>query len=317
MNHENNMKKLILLGAGIFISLAPFVGTVYANTTATSSTASLIAQLQAQLQTLQVQISALIAAQTQVNQTQTGINNTARLLHSLRQGMSGDDVKALQALLASDASIYPEGIISGFFGKLTGQAVRRFQNKHGLLSVGNVGTSTISELNKLSEENGLKFEDSDHGRKLCSSVAPGHLIAPGWLRKNHTSENEQENLIPSCQTLPPGIINHDGGEGNSAFTVADTIPPIINNLIATSTTAVSAHIIWNTNEPAKSAVWYATSTPVSTSPHTSRQLLTALTLNHEVILGGLTPSTTYYYLAASADAAGNNATSTQSSFTTK
>lgn len=40
-----------------------------------------------------------------------------------------------------DAELYPEGIISGFFGSLTQKAVQRFQVKHGIVSSGTPGTT--------------------------------------------------------------------------------------------------------------------------------------------------------------------------------
>ena len=60
---------------------------------------------------------------------------------TLRYGMTSDDVKRLQELLASDPEIYPEGIISGWFGSLTKRAVQRFQAKHGIVSSGNEATT--------------------------------------------------------------------------------------------------------------------------------------------------------------------------------
>ncbi|MFH1534763.1 MAG: peptidoglycan-binding protein [Patescibacteria group bacterium] len=60
---------------------------------------------------------------------------------TLRYGMTSDDVKRLQELLASDSEIYPEGIVSGWFGSLTKRAVQRFQAKHGIVSSGNEATT--------------------------------------------------------------------------------------------------------------------------------------------------------------------------------
>ena len=42
----------------------------------------------------------------------------------------GSEVTKLQSILATDSSIYPEGIISGYFGSLTQKAVQRFQCKY-------------------------------------------------------------------------------------------------------------------------------------------------------------------------------------------
>ncbi|MFH1956696.1 MAG: peptidoglycan-binding domain-containing protein, partial [Patescibacteria group bacterium] len=60
-----------------------------------------------------------------------------------------DDVKRLQELLASDSEIYPEGIISGWFGQLTRKAVMAFQKKYGIEQVGIVGPQTRAKLNEI------------------------------------------------------------------------------------------------------------------------------------------------------------------------
>src|SRR3989338_4220714 len=61
-------------------------------------------------------------------------------------GGKGSDVSKLQALLAGGKSLYPEGIISGYFGSLTKAAVIRFQKKYGLPQVGRVGPMTRQKL---------------------------------------------------------------------------------------------------------------------------------------------------------------------------
>ena len=48
-------------------------------------------------------------------------------------GVRNNDVKSLQEFLAKDASLYPEGLITGYFGLLTKKAVQRFQCKHGII----------------------------------------------------------------------------------------------------------------------------------------------------------------------------------------
>ena len=68
--------------------------------------------------------------------------------------MEGDDVRRLQTFLAGDSAIYPEGKITGYYGALTVKAVRRFQEKYGLASVGRVGPQTLAKLNSLSSPAG-------------------------------------------------------------------------------------------------------------------------------------------------------------------
>jgi peptidoglycan hydrolase-like protein with peptidoglycan-binding domain len=75
------------------------------------------------------------------------ITSAATLTRQLQLGMSGADVSALQTFLAMDSSIYPSGIVTGYFGILTRNAVAAFQLKNGLPSVGRVGPSTLPVIN--------------------------------------------------------------------------------------------------------------------------------------------------------------------------
>ncbi|KKW23664.1 MAG: Epiglycanin [Candidatus Kaiserbacteria bacterium GW2011_GWA2_52_12] len=69
------------------------------------------------------------------------------LTHDLERGdtdaETAGEVSVLQAFLKSQgASIYPEGLITGTFGRLTERAVRRFQTAHSISSTGFVGPLT-------------------------------------------------------------------------------------------------------------------------------------------------------------------------------
>jgi peptidoglycan hydrolase-like protein with peptidoglycan-binding domain len=68
----------------------------------------------------------------------------------LRFGMRSAEVNAFQTLLAKDRSIYPEGIVSGYFGPLTQAAVKRLQTKHGLPQTGVADAKTQHLLNSSS-----------------------------------------------------------------------------------------------------------------------------------------------------------------------
>lgn len=294
--------------AAVGLIISPAI-PVFAQTS-TISTQALIATLQQQMLTLQAQLKALVQAQASVSATSGEIAQTATLLRNLREGMSGDDVKTLQAILAKYPEIYPQGLITGFFGKATARAVKRFQQREKLESVGSVGPRTIAKLLKEIEKDPIAHEDDDekeHGEKRpCAIVPPGHLIAPGWLRKH----DGVRPVVPPCQKLPPGI---ERKLGKRASTTPDTIPPMISGVSATMVTGTTTHIIWTTNEIADSVVWYGTSTPIVTA-NASATHSASLVLSHDLTLSGLATSTTYYYMAGSTDASGNSATSTQSSF---
>jgi peptidoglycan hydrolase-like protein with peptidoglycan-binding domain len=124
------MKKLVV---GVTISLVTlfFVPVVHAQS---------IDELKAEINALLIQIKALetqIQAQLGLSApSSTSYGRCPTLTRSLQNGMSGSDVTDLQTFLATDASIYPEKIISGYFGTLTESAVQRFQKRNAIVSSG-------------------------------------------------------------------------------------------------------------------------------------------------------------------------------------
>lgn len=75
--------------------------------------------------------------------------SSAAINRLLKVGSEGNDVSALQTFLAKDVSVYPEGIVSGYFGAATQRAIKRFQEKYGIDPVGHVGPATRAKLNEL------------------------------------------------------------------------------------------------------------------------------------------------------------------------
>lgn len=74
-------------------------------------------------------------------------SSAATLTRQLQIGMSGSDVSTLQSFLAQDINIYPQGLITGYFGSLTKAAVARFQALNGILAIGRVGPITLAAIN--------------------------------------------------------------------------------------------------------------------------------------------------------------------------
>jgi len=280
------MKKVFstILGLAVLFSILS-VPVVTQAVSSTSSAQELIATLQQQIADLKakidaynVQLESLKKAQGEVKEATKEVKGTLQLIKQLRKGMSGDDVKILQELLATDSDIYPDGLITGYFGKLTEKAVRKLQKKLCLEEVGSVGPKTLWKINELLTE----------GAGSSGKVPPGLLTAPGIQKK-------------LCAT---------------ATSTPDTVVPIISEITATSTTATTTQIKWLTNEKANSKVWYATATPVVAATPTAAASSSDYVSNHAITLSDLTASTTYYYLVTSADKSGNLATSTEKSFTT-
>jgi len=303
------MKKLISILLGISILFGVLLIPVLAKTTTTSTSDSSnqnliqllkqqIEDLKAKIEALTAQINALIQVKSEVKQAAKEVKKTLRLTRHLRIGIRGEDVKLLQEVLATDPSIYPEGLVTGYFGPLTRNAVKRFQKMAGIEQVGVVGPKTTAKINELLEE----------GAGSSGKVPPGLLIAPGIRKKlGFTPE------VPSGQELPPGIskkISTEGEEGE------DTTPPVISDLRAIGTTATSTKISWITDEKADSKVWYDTSTPLTISETMPQESSSDLNKNHKLSLFNLNPNTTYYFIVSSTDEAGNCVTSSEESFKT-
>jgi len=64
-------------------------------------------------------------------------------------GMEDAEVFNLQKVLSLDPAIYPEGEVTGYFGKMTEAAVKRFQRKYGIRTTGQVGPQTRAKLHEL------------------------------------------------------------------------------------------------------------------------------------------------------------------------
>src|SRR5262249_20443314 len=93
--------------------------------------------------------------------------------------------------------------------------------------------------------------------------------------------------------------------------VGDTTPPVISQVTSSNITANGAAITWTTNEASDSTVQYGTTTSYGSVVSSS-----TLTAAHSLSLTGLAASTSYHFRVRSKDAAGNTATSPDSTFTT-
>ncbi|MEK7137500.1 MAG: peptidoglycan-binding domain-containing protein, partial [Patescibacteria group bacterium] len=81
-----------------------------------------------------------------LNQAKRELKSELRFARSLARGMSGDDVRDLQELLAQDSSIFSIDLITGFFGPKTEEALRKFQKKFGIESIGIFGPKTQARI---------------------------------------------------------------------------------------------------------------------------------------------------------------------------
>lgn len=74
---------------------------------------------------------------------------------AMAKGSRGAQVSALQQFLAEDPSLYPEGLVTGYFGSASEAALKRFQVRYGIANTGDagyglVGPKTRAKLNSIS-----------------------------------------------------------------------------------------------------------------------------------------------------------------------
>ncbi len=88
-------------------------------------------------------------------------NVNATITNQMDFGARGSDVTELQTYLATNSTIYPSGLVTGYFGSLTQAATQRFQTAQGIVfsgtpattGFGRVGPQTIIRVNSLNISN--------------------------------------------------------------------------------------------------------------------------------------------------------------------
>jgi D-alanyl-D-alanine carboxypeptidase len=130
------------------------------------------------------QLAQIITVETELLkqwQQSQGLKNT------LTYNSSGPDVVLLQRMLSQDRDIYPESKITGYYGNLTKNAVRKFQGKYNLPQTGIVDEVTKDKLNEIF----LKF--------LCPEQT---TIYPDFLLK----KIDKQSPLPA-DYVPPSLQN--------------------------------------------------------------------------------------------------------------
>lgn len=137
---------------------------------------------------------------------------TATLTRQLDLTYTGSDVSALQSFLAKDASIYPEGLVTGYYGTLTRNAVIRFQQRNGIDAVGRVGPITLAKLNGQMVNGGMSDINAPIITNASVSVS----------RNSATfSWNTQESSVGKVYySKTPFSVNEGTGVGSIGFYVS-------------------------------------------------------------------------------------------------
>ncbi len=192
------MKKFLLIVIITAVLLPTFA---YAqNDLSTTQLSRIIGELQKQVLELKEKIeklqTELANTKKELSDTRAGFTDTAKELQetkqalvfekTLRRGEQGDEVKKLQEYLSQFPDIYPEKLVTGYFGPLTEKAVQRLQEKEEIVAQGDpattgfglVGPRTLTKLNELLVS----------GAGQSGVIPPGLVKAPGIQKKQTNGE---------------------------------------------------------------------------------------------------------------------------------
>ena len=187
------MKNKLVYGFLTFfiISLLPTVFVFAENTektekkdqTATSTEIiSASADLQALIEQLQNQIKELQEQFVKLKTEVQEVREELKLTKNLYKGLSDEEVKKLQGFLKQYAEVYPEGLVTGYYGPLTEKAVKKFQEQHDIPATGLVGPMTRDKIKELSLEKKIivchyppESPVNKHSLEIGESALPAHL----------------------------------------------------------------------------------------------------------------------------------------------
>ena len=213
--------------AFVFALNVAFVSPAHAETSSSS-----IATLSQTLKTLLAKVADLqkqIAdARGEIKDAQDDVREALR--DGLKEGMTHEDIKKIQQLLATDKEVYPEGLATGYFGKLTKDALKRFQAKHQLTQSGVLDDETKELLEEYLNE---RFENNQptglwrapgilkkvHDR-ICDRSGKGGifgswgLFCKDWNSNDDEDENEDEDEATNYNVE----VEVDDGESTISFT---------------------------------------------------------------------------------------------------
>ena len=134
-------------------------------------------------------------------------------------GSTNDDIKKIQRLLATDDTIYPYGAATGFYGPKTQDAVRAFQARFDLDTVGVVGPSTRALLEVFFAAYPAGTYPADVLKKAAPKVAgvtTSKVTAPVTkteLKSLTVKEDDDEYIVRSS--------NNDGTRNRDLVLYAD------------------------------------------------------------------------------------------------
>ncbi|MHB8913725.1 MAG: peptidoglycan-binding domain-containing protein [Minisyncoccota bacterium] len=152
---------------------------------------AVVANVQAVLEGTATSTSAVQSSTSSGSVSSTGCDVVSG---NLQFGTTGAEVSQLQSFLSKDKSIYPEGSVTGYFGRMTEDAVRRWQSMHNIVATGTaattgfgvVGPQTLREMDREME---MECESGDSNTTDTSATSSESHSSGDTTASSTSSDN--------------------------------------------------------------------------------------------------------------------------------
>ncbi|MFH1162005.1 MAG: peptidoglycan-binding protein [Candidatus Jorgensenbacteria bacterium] len=130
----------LTLGVLVSAPAALAVAQAPAEQSSTEALLATIEQLRNQIKLLQDQL-------TELRSEVAAVREEVKITKNLYKGITDSEVKEVQKFLKQFSEIYPEGLVTGYYGPLTEKAVKKFQERENLPATGKIDPTTRERMN--------------------------------------------------------------------------------------------------------------------------------------------------------------------------
>jgi peptidoglycan hydrolase-like protein with peptidoglycan-binding domain len=147
------------------------------------------------------------------------VTNADTLYRQLQVGSRGADVSSVQTFLAQDPALYPQGLVTGYYGFLTKSAVSNFQSANGISAVGRIGPATLPVLNAAMAAGMNNIGGTIGDAAIITSAGVSNISRNSATINWYTNENAKGIVYYSTSPLSLGEhLNSVDVSGNTAMT---------------------------------------------------------------------------------------------------
>jgi len=314
----------IKLAAGVACVMVLFVGANFAR--AASLTDAQIQAIVGLLQSFDVDKTTIANVQAvldgrSISQPAAGapacVDLSANLYPDITDEISNGQVTKLQQFLALDASIYPEGRVTGYFGPATLAGVQRWQSRHSIVSSGDPDTTGY----------GFAGPKTRLAMACGPATSPSQTVRPSpsmpFVVVNADTSTSTVPATPATPATPaapaisatPATPATPATAASSTATSDTTAPSVPTGLSASAVSTSQINLAWSASTDAVGVTGYKVyrdGAQVSTTGAPAAS--TTISYSDR----GLSADTSYTYTVAAYDAAGNtSAQSASASATTQ